>query len=94
MKDIAPTSLQRLVKKAKAAVKNVGPDDDLDLDHLDLELSGLDNYEHEDIDVDAAGGGGGEDEVDIDVADIDVVDTVGKALALVTQVTSRITFTM
>jgi hypothetical protein len=73
IKEVAPTSVQALLKKVQRAVKNAGTDDGIDLDHLDEELAGLDD-----------GDGDGLDASEPDV-DFDVGDTMGKALALITQ---------
>jgi hypothetical protein len=84
MQEIAPSSAQKLLKKAKEAMKNAGIDEDLDIDQLNAGLSELtdkcDNYETRDADLGA--------DADDDETDIDAADAIGKALALVTQVSS------
>lgn len=82
----------RKIKRAIQKVKGGGvadtEDDDVDLDDLDKELSGL-GFE-DDANGDAADDLGGlfsDDEDDAeDAEDFDVGDAVGKALALINQV--------
>lgn len=81
IQDVSPSSTQKIVKKLKHALKDVAIDSDdaVDLDALDAHLSagGFDSYE------------GPEDEGDGDEEisnNFDIADSVGKALALVKQV--------
>jgi hypothetical protein len=70
IRDVAPTSARALLKKVKRVMSNVGVDEALDLDRLEDDLMDFNNDEAEDA---------GDDE------DFDVGDSMGKALALVTQ---------
>jgi hypothetical protein len=76
IKEVAPTAVQVLLKKVQHAVKNAGTDDGVDLDGLDEELAGLGDED-----------GDGFDASEPDV-DFDVGDAMGKALALITQVSA------
>jgi hypothetical protein len=70
---VSPTSSSTLLNKVKATLANATSEDDkVDVAALNNELEGL-GFDSED-------GEEGEDE------DFDVADTIGKALALVTQV--------
>jgi hypothetical protein len=69
---VAPTSVSILLWKVKGTMANVmGEDDTIDLDTLNSEMGDIEA----EMDADAEG-----DE------EFDVADTIGKALALVTQV--------
>lgn len=69
------TALGKLLSKVKAAMANATSDDEaLDVERLEQELNG--------IELDKA-----DDDIDV-VEDYDIADTIGKALALVTQVLS------
>jgi hypothetical protein len=71
---VAPTSANQLLQKVKGAMANATENgDQLNMDALNSEI--------EDIEADI--GGDAEDKED---EDYDVADTIGKALALVTQV--------
>ena len=81
MQKIAPSSVHKLLKKAKEVTKNTGIDEDLNLDELDIDLAFNGNgNNYEDLNTDSGG--------DADDSDthFDVADAIGKALALVMQV--------
>ena len=74
VEDVSPTSASALLKKVKGAMINAtGEDNEMDLDALNAELDSIEAEISEDDD-------------EADAEDYDVADTVGKALALVTQV--------
>jgi hypothetical protein len=79
IQDVSPSSTQKIVKKLKHALKDVAIDDAVDLDALDAHLSagGFDSYEG------SEGEGDGDEET---FNNYDIADSVGKALALVKQV--------
>jgi hypothetical protein len=80
IKEVAPTSAQALLKKMRRALENHMIGDDLDLNQLDEELSGWDD---DDDEPDSEG----KESDDEDGDEIfNAGDTLGKALALVTQV--------
>jgi hypothetical protein len=75
---VSPTSTRKLLKKIKAAFKHAEMDGgDIDLDALDARLHGLDNEGGDEPEEDGNEESGQE---------FGVGDTIGKALALVTQV--------
>jgi hypothetical protein len=75
IKAIGPTSSRNVIRKVKKAFKNAGVDDsNLDVEQLGMELDEVGDREDDRDD------GDGNDSVEFDVG-----DTVGKALALVTQ---------
>ena len=84
IQDVSPTSTQKIVKKLKHTLKDVAIDgsDAVDLDALDAHLSaeGFDSYEG------SEGEGDGDEEV---FNNFDIADSVGKALALVKQVSPQ-----
>jgi hypothetical protein len=82
IKEVAPTSAQVLLRKMHHALKNHTIGDDLDLNQLDEELSRWDDDEQ-----DSDGKEGDDDDGD-DI--FDAGDTLGKALALVTQVMQQL----
>jgi TATA-binding protein-associated factor Taf7 len=74
VEDVSPTSASALLKKVKGVMVNAtGEDDEMDLDALNAELDSIE------AEI-------GEDDDEADAEDYDVADTVGKALAPVTQV--------
>ena len=74
VEDVSPTSVSALLKKVKGAMVNaMGEDNKMDLDALNAELDSIEAEISKDDD-------------EADIKDYDVTDTVGKALALVTQV--------
>ena len=74
VEDVSPTSASTLLKKVKGAMVNAtGEKNEMDLDALNVELDSIEVKISEDDD-------------EGDTKDYDVADTVGKALALVTQV--------
>jgi hypothetical protein len=76
IKAIGPTSSRNVIRKVKDAFKNAGGDDsNLDVDQLGVELDGVGDREDDDGEDGAENGG----------VEFDVGDSVGKALALVTQ---------
>ena len=81
IQDISPSSTQKIVKKLKHSLKYVAIDDAVDLDTLDAHLTagGFDSYEGSA----SEGEGDRNDEV---FNTFDIADSVGKALALVNQV--------
>lgn len=83
IQDVSPSSTQKIVKKLKHALKDVAIDDAVDLDALDAHLTagGFDSCE------DSEGEGNGDRDGDI-FNNFDIADSVGKALALVKQVSS------
>jgi hypothetical protein len=75
---VSPTSTRKLLKKIKAAFKHAEMDgEDIDLDALDARLHGLENEGRDEPEEDGDEESGQE---------FGVGDTIGKALALVTQV--------
>jgi len=81
IKEVAPSSTSKLLKKIKQAFKDADLDETVDLDTLDSHLSGFNFDEPEDSTND------GEDNLWEDKFDqFDVADSIGKALALVKQV--------
>jgi hypothetical protein len=74
---VSPSSASKLVKKIKKAFEGADISDTVELDELDSRFAGFDfaNKEEE----------GGDEDDDSD-SQFDVVDSVGKALALVKQV--------
>lgn len=75
---VNPTATGKLLNKVKAAMANATSDDEaMDLDKFEWELNGIEEEAESD-------GADNEDEDE----DYDVADTIGKALALVTQVLS------
>ena len=75
VEDVAPTSASALLNKVKGAMANVaGENNEIDLDSLNERLN--------DIEAEIAE----ENNEDGELEDYEVADTVGKALALVTQV--------
>ena len=82
MQKIAPSSVQKLLKKAKEATKNTGIDEDLYLEEFNIdvpEFNGNGNN-YEDLNADSGG------DADDSETHFDVADAIGKALALVMQV--------
>ena len=79
IQDVSPSSTQKIVKKIKHALQDVAVGDTVDLDALDAHLAagGFDSNDDEDDGDD----GDGEEFNDFDIA-----DSIGKALALVKQV--------
>jgi hypothetical protein len=76
VEDVAPTSAGKLLTKVKEAMANATEGDDgVDLDSLNIELNGIEAEMSRD-----------EDDVDNEDVEFDVADTIGKALALITQV--------
>ena len=76
VEDISPTSARKLLNKVKEAMANAtDPDEAVDLDALNTELSS--------IEAELLSGEASEDDED---GEFDVADTIGKALALITQV--------
>ena len=76
VEDVAPTSAGKLLNKVKEAMAiAANADEAIDLDSLNMELSS--------IEVEMLRGKESEDDED---TEFDVADTVGKALALITQV--------
>ena len=76
VEDVAPTSAGKLLNKVKEAMAiAANADEAVDLDSLNMELSS--------IEVEMLRGEESEDNEDME---FDVADTVGKALALITQV--------
>jgi hypothetical protein len=76
VQDVAPTSAGKLLTKVKEAMANATEEDDgVDLDALNVELNGIEAEISRD-----------EDDVDDEDGEFDVADTIGKALALITQV--------
>ena len=75
VEDVAPTSASALLNKVKGAMANAaGENNEIDLDSLNERLN--------DIEAEIAE----ENDEDDELEDYEVADTVGKALALVTQV--------
>jgi hypothetical protein len=75
VEDVSPTSSGKLLNKVKVAMANAADADEaLDLDVLNTELNG--------IEAEMLGDEASEDED----GEFDVADTIGKALALITQV--------
>ena len=76
---VAPTPGRAVLKKVHAVFQNAqrGEDGDLDLDELNEELGGID----EDVDCECDS-----DDEDEEGVPFSIGDTIGKALALVTQV--------
>jgi hypothetical protein len=76
VEDVAPTSVGKLLNKVKEAMAIAADADEaIDLDSLNMELSS--------IEVEMLRGEESKDDED---TEFDVADTVGKALALITQV--------
>lgn len=75
---VSPSPAAAVLKKVRQAFNSASPDnvDDVDLDRLDAALTGFDEVSE------GTESSGNNDEAD----DFDIGDTVGKALALVTQV--------
>ena len=72
VEDVAPTSAGKLLNKVKEAMAIAADADEaIDLDSLNTELSSIEV---------------GEESEDDEDTEFDVADTVGKALALITQV--------
>ena len=79
VEDVSPTSAGKLLNKVKEAMAIAAdPDEAVDLDALNTELSG--------IEAGLLSGEAGEDNEDNEDNEFDVADTIGKALALITQV--------
>jgi hypothetical protein len=75
IKAVNPTSSQNVIQKVKEAFKNAGGDDsNLDVEQLGVELDGVGDREDD-----------RNDRAENESVEFDVGDTVGKALALVTQ---------
>ena len=84
IKGVAPSSTQKIMKKIKRAFEEADIEDTADLDVLDTRLGELNSDDDDDDDMDS-------DEADQESSDkVDVADSVGKALALVKQVFSRL----
>ena len=83
VRGVAPTSSRKILKTVQRVVRNACDSVAYDLDQLNTELSA------ELADIDDGGEGGGDDEVadneDSEV-EYEVADSIGKALALVNQV--------
>jgi hypothetical protein len=76
IEDVSPTSVRKLLNKVKEAMANAtDPDEAVDLDALNTELSS--------IEAELLSGEASEDGED---GGFDVADTIRKALALITQV--------
>ena len=81
---VTPTSPNKIAKKIKSALQKAHINGDVDLDRLDEEVIGFSFDDGDD---------GGEDdggEYDSNTSDFDVGDSLGKALALVGQVSTYV----
>jgi hypothetical protein len=77
VKGVAPTSSRKILKKVQRAVRKACDDGACDLDQLDAELADIE---------DGGGDGDGDDDEDDEDSQVEVADSIGKALALVNQV--------
>jgi len=80
VQEVSPSSTSKLLKKIKKAFEGADISDTVDLDELDSHLAGFDFAANEEEE------GSDEDVPDVDFSQFDVVDSIGKALALVKQV--------
>jgi hypothetical protein len=78
VQEVSPSSTSKLLRKMKKAFEDADISDMVDLDVLDSHFAGF-NFTADEGEV-------GEDAPDTDFSQGDVVDSVGKALALVNQV--------
>jgi hypothetical protein len=79
VQEVLPSSTSKLLKKIKKAFEDADISDMVDLDALDLHLAGFNFVANEEGEVD-------KNTLGSDFSQADVVDSVGKALALVKQV--------
>ena len=80
VQEVSPSSTSKLLKKIKKAFEDADISDTVDLDTLDSHLAGFDfAADKEEGEVD-------EDAPDADFSQFDIADSIGKALALVKQV--------
>lgn len=77
VEEVSPSSMAKLLKKIKKAFGDAEISDTVDLDMLDAQLAGFD-FESDKEE--------GDDDDKADSSQFDVADSVGKALALVKQV--------
>ncbi len=81
VEEVSPSSMAKLLKKIKKAFGDADISDTVDLDVLDAQLAGIDLAA-----TDEEKDGVNEEALETDFSEFDVVDSVGKALALVKQV--------
>jgi len=81
VEEVSPSSMAKLLKKIKKAFGDADISDTVDLDALDAQLAGIDLAA-----TDEEKDGVNEEALETDFSEFDVVDSVGKALALVKQV--------
>jgi hypothetical protein len=79
---VAPSSPQKIARKIKNALRNAEMNGEVNLDMLDEELAGFSFDDGDNNECEGEGEGGSED----DAMDLDAGDSLGKALALVGQV--------